>query len=164
MKSYQSDSQHEVNVAVVLVVVEFVFSFFSAKIVTWFFSLSLSAIVLQLFSYYEALLHDIVVAVLLSYISLPPGFFGGRSSTYSPLFILSLLLQLFVLISLLSWPFEPSSSSLLFSPPLLNVLLLLVSIRSWIYLFEGFDNTVFIPTDAEYNKYNNYNIIPLTRS
>ena len=81
---------------------------------------------------------------------------------YSPLFVLSLLLQLFVLISLSSWTFEASSSSLLFSPLLLNVLLSFVSICSWISLFRGFDNTVFIPTDTEYNKYNKYNTIPLT--
>ena len=66
---------------------------------------------LQLFSFSETVSHDIVVAVLSSYTSPPPGFFGGRFSTYSPLFVLSLLLKRFVLFSLLSWPFEA------FAPP-----------------------------------------------
>ena len=136
MKSSHSDSQHEVNVAVVLVAVEFVLFSFPVKAVTWFFSLNISAIVLQLFSCSEAVSHDKVVAVLLSYTSAAPGFCGGRFSTYFQLFVLlSLLLELFVLIFLLSWPFEASSSSLLFSPLLLTLSLSFVSIRSLISLF-----------------------------
>ena len=88
MKLFHSDSQHEVDVAVVLVAVEFVASSFPAKVVTWFFSLNISAIVLRLFSCYEAVSHDIVIDVLLSYTSSAPGFFGGRFNTYSPLFVL----------------------------------------------------------------------------
>ena len=58
--------------------------------------------------------HDNIGIVSTSSVSFPPGFFGGRLGTYSPLFVLSLLLQLFVLISLLSWPFEAFSSSRMF--------------------------------------------------
>ena len=69
-----------------------------------------------LFSLLEAVTHDKVVIVSTSSVSFPPGFFGGRLSAYYPLFALSLLLQLFVLIPLLSWPFEAFSSSRMVPP------------------------------------------------
>ena len=47
---------------------------------------------------------DIVVVVSPSSASFPPGFFGGRLGTYSPLSTLSLLLQMFLMISLSSRP------------------------------------------------------------
>ena len=79
----------------------------------------------------EAVAHDTVVVISTSSASFPPGFFGfgDRLSTYSQLFVLSLLIQLFVLISLPSWPFEVLSSSLLFSPLMLNLLLSFVLVH-----------------------------------
>ena len=119
-----------------------------------------SVIILRLFSCSEAVSRDIVVAVLFSYTSPPPSFCGDRFSTCSPLFVLSLLLDLFVLISLFSWPFEArkaSSFSLLFSLLLLNLLLSFVSIRSGIFSFRESYTTVFIPIDTGF-------IVSLTRA
>ena len=64
---------------------------------------------LVLFLLDEVVAHDIVVVSTLS-ASFPPGFFGGRLRTYSPLFVLSLLLNVFVFNFLPSWPSEFSLS------------------------------------------------------
>ena len=88
--------------------------------------------------------------------SSPPNFFGGQLSIYSPLFVLSLLLQLIVLISLPSWPFEALSFSLVFFQLLLNLLLSFVSIHSWISSSGELETAVFISIGAGFS--------PLTRS
>ena len=62
---------------------------------TWHLPIfNILVIVWLLFSELEAATHVTVVAVLMSYPSSPPGYFGGWFNTYCPLFVLSLLLQL----------------------------------------------------------------------
>ena len=87
-----------------------------------------------IFSLVETVTYNIVVVVSWSSTSFPLGFFDGWLSRYSSLFVLSLLPQLFVLISLLFWPSEAFSSSLLFSPLLLKLLFLFVSICLWVFV------------------------------
>ena len=64
MFSSDSDSKLEVNVVVVLVAVDSVSSSFPAKVVIWFFFVSV--IVLPIFSCSEHVSYAIVVAVLIS--------------------------------------------------------------------------------------------------